>query len=278
MINEAKTKIAKAYGLVSQKSNSQYIGFDSRFTADARIDEKMSRKSTATNFYVEDGSPASDHIIVDPLILSISGEVSKVTYQRSYLLQEYLEARQLLGSISVYLPNRTNSQISKIGKTVNKISNVIRKAEDITDKIKSIGAYGEDNLGIEGLNQYTDIDTLTNVKRVKNLETDFIAFLEDYVTNRKLMKVETAKYGILENMAIVNYSLTTNNEDNSISYTIDLQEIRTVKTIITPVKQIAKNPKGQAGAQTQDKADKGVVQGQEKSLAFDLVEFGKSLF
>lgn len=272
MVNEAKAIVAKAYGLVSQKSNSQYIGFDSRFTADARIDEKMSRKSTATNFYVEDGSPASDHIIVDPLTLSISGEVSKVTYQRSYLLQEYLEARELLGSIGIYLPNRTNSQISKIGKTVNKISNTIRKAEDITDKIRSIGAYGEDKLGIEGLSQYTNIDSLTGAKRIKNLETDFIAFVEDYSTNRKLMKVETAKYGILENMAIVNYSITTNNEDNSMSYTIDLQEIRTVKTIVTPVKQIAKNPKGQSGVQTQDKQDKGVVQGQDKSLAVKIKE------
>jgi len=266
MLEEAKNKIAQTYGLLNKTSDSDYLGFDGRFTLDARIDEKLSQASTVTKFYLEDGSNAGDHIIVDPVMLSITGEVGKVTYQQSYLMQGYLKARSQLGSIGIYLPNRTLSQISKIGKTVNQATNGLRKAEDVINKIGSLGAYGEDDLGLKGLKQYTDINSLLGGKKTKNLESDFLAFVKDYVTNRKTLKVDTAKFGRLENMVITNYSLSTNNVDDSTSYTIDLQELRTVKSVSTPVKAISKNTSGDASLQTKDKTDKGVVQGTKKSL------------
>lgn len=243
----------------SKTSNSQYIGFDGVFKLDARIEEKIARKTTVTNFYLEDGSSASDHVIVEPLTLSITGEVSNVTFQKNLLLETYRQAREQLGNIGIYTPNRTLSMISKVDKILNTTTNAIRKVEDIKDKLQKIGAYGQDNLGLKGLKEF--------IGDKKNLETEFIRFVEGYSTKRKTMQVETKKYGTLENMIITNYSISTNNEDEAMSYTIDLQELRTVKTLITPIKEIAKNATGtQAGVQTQDAEDKGVVQGVQKSL------------
>lgn len=270
MLEEAKNKIAQTYGLLNKTSDSDYLGFDGRFTLDARIDEKLSQASTVTKFYLEDGSNAGDHIIVDPVMLTINGEVGKVTYQQSYLQQGYLKARSQLGSIGIYIPNRTLSQISKISKTVNQVTNGLRLAEDISNEIGSIGAYGENDLGLKGLSQYTDIDSLLGGKKVKNLESDFLAFVKDYVTNRKTLKVDTAKFGRLENMVITNYSLSTNNVDNSISYTIDLQELRKVKSQLTPISALAKNAAGDALKQIGNKVDKGVVQGVKKSLVTNI--------
>ena len=95
----------------------------------------------------------------------------------------------------------------------------------------------------------------------KSVQSEFIAFIREYHQTKRLMKVETIRFGTYEDMAITGFSFSKN-EDDYLTYTIDFQQIRKTQTIVTPIKRIAKNVTGkQAGIQTSDKQDKGVVQG-----------------
>ena len=76
----ALSLIAQGFNLGTKTADSDYIGFDGIFKSDARSQEKEAGKSTVANFYVEDGSQVSDHIIIDARNLTVSGEVSDVFY------------------------------------------------------------------------------------------------------------------------------------------------------------------------------------------------------
>lgn len=254
---DAQSLIAKSFNLSSKTADTDYIGFDGIFKADARSNERETGKSTVANFYVEDGSQVSDHIIVDARVLNISGEIAEVTYQRDLLTSSYTRAREEIGNISAYIPNTTLSQVNTIGKYVNTAANTKRLVDDNIGRINRFGNYTGDILGNDSLKNVF----FKNNESIESKQAQFIKFIRTYHQLKKTMKVETLRYGIFENMVITNYSFTQV-DDNYFAYSIDFQEIRFVKTIVTNVKNIAKNPSGtQAKVQTSSKQDKGVVQG-----------------
>lgn len=244
-------------------SDNDYIGFDGKFKTDARSQEKEGGKSTVANFYVEDGSQVSDHIIIDARTLTVSGEVSDVFYQREILTNNYAKSVDELGNIAIYLPSTTNSQKSVINKYVNQFEDLKRKVDDVESKVTQFGEYVADVTGNDTLKNFITKEG----KSTKSVQAEFIKFIRTYHILKKTMRIETNRYGIFKKMAIVNYSFSKN-EDDYTTYSIDFQEIREVKTLLTPVKQLAKNVGGtQSKIQTSDKQDKGVIQGTEKSLA-----------
>lgn len=259
----ALSAIAQGYSLGTKTADTDYIGFDGRFKSDARSEEKESGKSTIANFYVEDGSQVSDHIIRDAKQLTISGEVSDVFYQKNLLTNSFSQATDALGDISIYLPTTTSSQISKVNEYVNVSKNAKRRLDDFNQRYNKFGEY----IGVATGNDTLKTLTNTETSSSKSTQAEFVAFIREYQHLGRLMKIETIRFGTFENMAISSYSFSKN-EDDYMSYTIDFQQIRKTKTIVTPIKLIAKNATGkQAGIQTSDKQDKGVVQGTSKSAS-----------
>jgi len=263
---DAKQQIAKAYDLITKTSNSQYVGFDGVFKAHASIDETIKGKATLSKYYLEDSSVVTDHIILDPKVLTVSGEVANVVFQRNALLDSYIKARSKLGAIGVYISPKTVSQVSQVSKYVNTATNTFRKLEDVGNKLSSTSSYLSNVTSAEIFDNVDSYINGSDSSLNKNNQSDFINFIQDYFNNKKTMKIDTAKFGTLQNMAITNFSINTK-EKSFISYTIDFQEVRTATTIETPIQAVAKKVTGdQVKAQTSEKKDKGVVQGKEKTL------------
>ena len=244
---------------IGKIADNDYVGFDGVFKADARSEERETGKATVTNFYVEDGSQVSDHIIVDARTLTISGEIAEVTFREEIFSQDYSTYQKEIGNIGIFLPNKTRSQTQILNKYVNQASSLKSQYEDTTNRFSRFGKYLGKVLGNDSLKNLIGSDE--NVK--KSIQAEFIKMIREYHQKKMLMKVETLRYGIFENMAITGYAFNTV-DDNYFSYSVDFQEIRKVITVVTPVKEIAKNPTGtQAKNQTANKQDKGVVQGKD---------------
>lgn len=258
---DALNLISQGFGLGTNTADTDYIGFDGIFKSDARSEEKESGKSTVANFYVEDGSQVSDHVIIDAKQLTVSGEISDVFYQKSLLTNSYSQATDALGNIAIYLPNKTLSQVSTINKYVNDYQNTYRKVEDFQKRFNKFGEY----LGAETGNDTLKTMIVKDSGSSKSVQAEFIKFIREYQITKRPMKVETIRFGIFKDMMITDYSFSNNGDDDSTKYTINFQQIRKTQTIVTPVKLIAKNANGkQAGIQTSDKQDKGVAQGTDK--------------
>lgn len=249
--------IVQGLSVDNKIADNNYIGYDGIFKSDARVDERENGKSTVANFYVEDGSQVSDHVITDARTLTVSGEISEVTYQETVLSEDYSSYRDEVGNIGIYLPTRTNSQLKVFDQYVNQASNIKRQIEDAYSRTSRFGKYANDVLGNDSLNSMVSTETETK----KSIQSEFVAFIREYHQLKRKMKVETHRFGIFENMIITNY-VFNGSDNNHMTYTIDMQEIREAQTIVTPISLIAKNTVGkQAKSQTSKKQDKGVAQG-----------------
>ena len=62
------------------------------FTADVRVNESIQMTSDAPDNYVEDGSVINDHVINNPIVLSIDGEVADIHEKAIFAPPVLLEA------------------------------------------------------------------------------------------------------------------------------------------------------------------------------------------
>jgi hypothetical protein len=103
------------------------------YVAGVRLKEDTTYTSNVTTNTVEDGAEINDHIINNPIIVNIEGEIGDVEKKPDPLIQAYKKAMRNVGVVTKYLPKRTQGQISKINSTVLKINDLLNKVDSIID-------------------------------------------------------------------------------------------------------------------------------------------------
>lgn len=228
----------------SQSSSEEEIGIGG-FKLFARVNQSTQYKAQVPNFVLEDGSYANDHIINDPLVLSINGEVGGTFFQKlqSYIPEFLTNSQQnAISNVSVYLPSRTTSQLSRI--------NSLRS--DANSYLSQLNRMA--SVGTELFNVFNG----TSAQKEKDNQEQFIAFLESVYYSKQLIDIEMP-YKKHTNMALTDLSIERNNTENSIKFTASFKKVQFAQIVYTSASKYFKKPSSTSATnkKTESAKDKG---------------------
>jgi hypothetical protein len=220
------------------------------FTALARVRERYAYSSSVPNSPVEDGSFRNDHIILNPLILTIEGNVSDIYLRPSPLVRDAQRLLGEVGNVTQFLPARTQAQASRVAAVANDAADAIRR-------VNAIIRAGQQALRFFG-NQ--DEAAKSNIEQ-------FIDAMEALHLGKQLISIDMP-FRRHDNMVITSLTVDRNNEEEALSFSITAQQFRFVQTIFVEVAR----PAAGTGGQTEAEVAKGVQEGApaERSLLASL--------
>ena len=223
------------------------------FTAFAQISEKFKRSASVPVTYLEDGSHVNDHIIREPITLSIEGNVSDLFVLPSEPVAILQEHQAQIGNITQYAPARTQAQLSRVSGLVNDFTSAMDKADALISSARGAAKY----LG----NQ--DKETTSNIE-------SFLAAMKGLQASDKRIKISSS-LGSFANMYITSLEVTRDNQNRAINFTLEAQEIRTAGTFSVAT-SAAQNAAIATAGQTDGETDKGTQEGEEveESLSTNL--------
>lgn len=221
------------------------------FTMLARTRERYEYKSTIPSIPVEDGSFRNDHIILDPFTLSIDGNVSDVHLRPSPSVSAFRRGLAEVGNVAQFLPGKTQAQLSRAAGLVNDAADAVRRVNAAIDA----GRQALDFFGTK------DSPSKTNIEL-------FIDSMEALHLGKQLFAIDMP-FRRHDNMVMTGLIVERNAEEEALSFTITAQKFRFVETIFV---EVARNPAGGTGGQTQPAANKGLQEGEpvETSLLSSL--------
>jgi hypothetical protein len=224
------------------------VGIGGFLTA-ARVREKVTNTREIPVTFTEDGGHLNDHIIKNPITLSIEGEVSNVFRLPSPAVAALQQAQAQIGNITQYLPQRTQAQLSRVSGLAADLTGAI-------DRVDAILASGQQAANFLG---FTGEEGKTNIER-------FIDEMDGHMNGYDLISIDMP-FRTYQNMVITSLDYERNSQTDSLKFNIEAQEFRIAPSIF--VELAAKNPAtGTNGRQTGE-ADKGAQEGAEvpESLA-----------
>lgn len=234
-------RIANYLNRDTQSAPQQEIGIGG-FTALVRVRESYNLSSQAPATPVEDGSVVNDHIILDPLTISIEGDVSDVHLRESPAIRTLIQSQAEIGDISSeYAPDRTQTQLSQIAALAN-------DALDATRRIDSLLDTGEQIAELFG-NQ--DAGSVANRQR-------FLDHMEALRNGKQLISIDMP-YRRLDRMVITSLVVRYDNETESTGFSLEAQQVRLAELQFVEVQQRAEGLNGQ----TDPEANKGTQAGEE---------------
>jgi hypothetical protein len=237
------------------KDNAQNeIGING-FTMLARVSERVTQTSDMPTTYLEDGSHANDHIIINPTAISIEGNISDLHVGLSPAVSAVRRAQEQAGNVLQYLPERTQTQASKVSGLLADFSSAVERVDAVLNTGQRVGGY----LGL------TDPDIKGNIE-------NFIDMLNSVQNSKALISIEMP-HRTLDLMCITSIELTRDNQQNAMTFKIDAQQFRFAKTKLVAV--AAKNPSASTGGQTDGVKDKGIQAGKkvEKSGLTQIIDW-----
>jgi hypothetical protein len=225
--------------------------------------ESITMTAEATDHYTEDGSFLTDHIVLKPIQITLSGFVGNLVYrvpQKGTVEYAADQATSRLLAVNSYLGPLTQgatqiaaavtSQVSYIANQVNALK---KKASNVVDFFKN-GLSGNKEPDLQTV-AYHELKALWKSKQIVSLQT----YWEFFPT-----------------MAIV--SITAQHDDATDDYTdisVTLKELRLVNIETTKVNEDlfpASNI-----LQSEETVDKGKVSGTDKNTKSILYSAGESL-
>ena len=219
------------------------------FTTFAQISEKFSRSAKVPTTFLEDGTHVNDHIIREPLTVSIEGNVSDVYAQPSAPVAAFQEAQTQVGNITQYAPARTQAQLSRVSGLVNDFTNAVDRADAAIDATQGAAKY----LGQQ------DKEAQTNIEA-------FLEKMECLQETDKLIKISTS-FKNYTDMYITSLEVTRDNQSKAISFNMEAQKIRIAQTLFSKT-TAAPNAANATNGQTDDETDKGAQEGEEVEESF----------
>ena len=228
------------------------------FTTAARVRERVSRSASVPVTFLEDGSHINDHIIRNPLTLSIEGNVSDAFFMPNPAIAALQAAQEQVGNITQYAPARTQAQVSRVSGLTNDFTNAIDKVDSFIESSSRVASY----LGLQD-------DTAKS-----NIE-NFIDTMESLQEGEQLISIDMP-FRTYEQMYITSLEITRTNQTNSLDFTMELQQFRFADTIFVEI-SAASNPSSATNGQTEGAKDKGVQEGEEVTeslLSSTLQRFG----
>jgi len=203
------------------------------FTALVRIRESYKLTASAPATPVEDGSVVNDHIILDPLTISIEGDVSDVHLRAAPILRATRPTQAEIGNLaSQYAPARTQAQLSQISTLANDALDAAQRIDTLLDAGEQIGSlFGNQDAG-----------SATNRQQ-------FLDYLEALRNGKQLISIDMP-YRRLDRMVITSLTINYDNEADSSSFTLEAQQVRLVELQFAKIQKRAKGTNGQTDAET----------------------------
>ena len=212
------------------------------FTTAARVRERVSRSASVPTTYLENGDHINDHIIRNPLTLSIEGNVSDTFAMPNPAIAALQEAQAQVGNITQYAPSRTQAQISRVSGLANDFTNAIDKVDAFIESGQIASRY---------LGQQDD-DATSNID-------SFLSKMSGIQSDNSLITISTS-FNNYSDMYITSFEATRDNQSKSVSFTIEAQQFRFADTIFVQI-SAASNPSSATNGQTEGSKDKGVQEG-----------------
>jgi hypothetical protein len=227
--------------LSSQFGNDEQeaVGIGGFITA-ARVSERVNRSASVPTTFLEDGSHINDHIIRNPLTLSIEGNVSDSFFMPSPVIAALQAAQAQSGSISQYAPARTQAQLSKVSGLATDFISAVDKVDNFLSSSNRVAAY----LGFQ--------------EKESNIE-DFIDTMESLQEGQQLISIDMP-FRTYDQMYITSLEITRTNQTNSLDFTMELQQFRFADTIFVEI-SAAPAASTATNGQTESSKDKGVQEG-----------------
>lgn len=209
------------------------------FTLFARTRDVTNYKSQAPTAYLEDGSPVQDHIINDPLTLTIGGVVGDMYIEKTAVEARANKINETIGQTSVYLPKWSQSAIQQANALANKVRD---KARQVDNAIR----VGSMVLGFQS--------------PTKPPQEAFVDLMEAMHDSRALVKIEMG-YRTYDMMRITDLVVTRDADNNALTFSLTAQKIRVVQPVYTQFSELKKSPAKGVKAQVSSKAEKGAQYG-----------------
>ena len=109
----------------------------------AIVDESVERTAAVPDIFLEDGSVVQTSIIKNPLVVTITGEVGDIHVGRTALDSVYTRLSNNVGLITQYTPLSSAATTQRISKLFDKVSNKLRKVDQVIEDGKQIPQYSE---------------------------------------------------------------------------------------------------------------------------------------
>lgn len=226
------------------------------FTLFARVRDVTDLKSSAPNSFVEDGSFINDHIINEPLTISIEGSVGDVFIRKTPIEAAVNRVNQAIGATEIFLPQRTLSQIQRVNDIVS----------DARDKVRQI-----DNAIAAGKN----LLKFGGQSTTKSDQEKFVDAMEALHYGKQLVSIDMP-YRRHESMRITSTSITRDSTSAALSFKITAQKVRIAQPVYKLNAQLTKAPSAAIADQTGGQQDKGAQAGAEPSQS--LLSYIRSFF
>lgn len=224
------------------------------FTALASVKESYKLSSSIPKTALEDGSTANDHIILDPILISISGDVSDVHIRGSNAVRKFESVQSEVSDIaSQYVPNRTASQLSKVVSIANDAADAVRAIDNLLDQ------------GEQAIDLFGNKDTES-----KGIQQRFMDSMDALHAGKQLISIDMP-FRRLDNMRITSFVADTDNETDSISFSIEAEQFIFAELEFVNVAAIKPSPN--LNGQLSSESDKGLQEGvkQSESLASQVI-------
>ena len=226
------------------------------FTTMARISDTTEYSAQAPVTYLENGEFASDHIIIDPIILTLEGQVSRryIAKPPSSIIRDRIA--ETIGEFNQFLPERTGTEVQKI----------LRIADQANDRIRNIDSLISSGRNISRFLGNQDIAAQDN-------RTRFVEHIRALMQSKQLISIEMSTK-TFKNMFVTFFSETKDNQTDSLLFKIKAQEVRFAQTFFSEISDLKFKPAEGLNGQVEDKTEKGVQKGKETPTSILSFIFG----
>lgn len=242
-------KLTEAAGKKLGLKNIQEIGIGG-FVLFAEVKQQVEFSSTVPVYPLEDGSFASDNIINNPTPIKIEGVVADKFERFNPVIEQYKRLQAEIGSVTKYLPGRTTAQLTKVAGFANSVADITRKIDTaVEDGEQAFNFFGDKSPG------------------TRSLREQFYLTMKELHDSKQLISIQ-GEFQIFENYRITSLVMSTDNEEENVTFQMTAQEVRFAQTLFSDVTAFFKKPSlGNKGA-TDGIADKGKQAGipTERSL------------
>lgn len=185
------------------------------FTLFARVSESVTYAIGVPVHVLEDGSPANDHIQLQAITLTISGTVADILLAPA--VEDIISKTSAkIGTISGFLPARTQSQIQAI-------TDQALAVRDTVDRIGQLVDAGRNALDLFG-----DKTASTPIRE------QFVDAMEAIYYGRQIIDIDVA-YRTHKSMAITVLTITRDNGRKALDFTLNAVQIRVAQTEFSAV-------------------------------------------
>lgn len=229
-----RLKAGEAESLGSSSTEEVGIG---GFTFFARVNDSTTYATQAPTSVVEDGSYIGDHLINDPIQVSISGDVADV-FVAARARSQSEKRLPTVGVVNSFRPGRTPSQSQRVARIIDTLDD---RRRDIDERLGN-GLPAKQVTG----------STATG----KSYREQFIDFIESVHYGKQLVSI-SMPYRVHDDMAITSVVVTRDNQRRALTFSLTAQKFRIAKTLFVNASQFYRKPAPAVKSQVAGTADKG---------------------